>query len=565
VELPTYTSIWRIEKRLYKLYDFRLPMPLPVGQAAAFTAITVPYVVVLTLSGLPFSHTLFWLYVLPPGVLTWLVTRPVLESKRLPELVVSQVRYLAEPAMWCRLAPAAEKDQMTVVGRVWRRAVTAPGAAGGPGAQRVSAPTAQRPAARVVAPEPGPARERALAGAPPGASPREQAPEPGPARERALAGAPPREQAPPGPAWAPARVAAVPRPGAGQPAPVIPGQPPPLERVLGHPGTLGGRGWRNRVTVTPGGHRPGRPDLAAAAVTRASAPLHGSRLVVVLGCSVGAGQTVTALLLAELLAQVRGQRVAALDLNPGPASLAALAGQPATTISAFLAARPPAGQPAHAAPRRALATGEPTGPGGVEVICDEPAGPQSWLGAPAGTGTALRPGRLLEFLARRYPLTVADPGAAVVARLLPAADQLVLVAPASPDAAQAAGMTLEWLHAHGQGALVARAITVLNGVSQRSQPHAARAEQVVRGRCRAVVRVPWDDRLAEPPAERGIRESLAPPVPSSRLDRLRPQVRHAYLALAGVVVAGLATAPGRGAAASGAAAASRVLPGGAPR
>ena len=29
MELPTYTNIWKIEKRLYKLYDFRLPMPLP--------------------------------------------------------------------------------------------------------------------------------------------------------------------------------------------------------------------------------------------------------------------------------------------------------------------------------------------------------------------------------------------------------------------------------------------------------------------------------------------------------------------------------------------------------
>jgi len=28
VDLPTYTNIWRIEKRLYKLYDFRLPAPL---------------------------------------------------------------------------------------------------------------------------------------------------------------------------------------------------------------------------------------------------------------------------------------------------------------------------------------------------------------------------------------------------------------------------------------------------------------------------------------------------------------------------------------------------------
>ena len=122
MDLPTYTSIWRIEKRLYKLYDFRLPMPVPVGQIAVFAAITVPYVVLLTMLGLPFSHTLFWLYVLPPGVITWLATRPVLESKRLPELVISQVRYLGEPGTWCRMAPLAEKDDIVVVGRVWRRA-----------------------------------------------------------------------------------------------------------------------------------------------------------------------------------------------------------------------------------------------------------------------------------------------------------------------------------------------------------------------------------------------------------------------------------------------------------
>src|ERR1700722_15271113 len=121
VDLPTYTSIWRIEKRLYKLYDFRLPMPVPVGQIAVFAAITVPYVILLTILGLPFNHTLFWLYVLPPAVITWLATRPVLESKRLPELISSQVRYLGEPGTWCRMAPLAEKDDVVVVGKVWRR------------------------------------------------------------------------------------------------------------------------------------------------------------------------------------------------------------------------------------------------------------------------------------------------------------------------------------------------------------------------------------------------------------------------------------------------------------
>ncbi len=119
MDLPTYTNIWRIEKRLYKLYDFRLPAPLPINWIAVFAGITVPYILLLVALGLPFNHTLVWLYVLPPGVLTWLTTRPVIESKRLHELLESQIRYLAEPRVWCRMAPLAEKDQITVTARVW--------------------------------------------------------------------------------------------------------------------------------------------------------------------------------------------------------------------------------------------------------------------------------------------------------------------------------------------------------------------------------------------------------------------------------------------------------------
>jgi hypothetical protein len=138
VDLPTYTNIWRIEKRLYKLYDFRLPMPLPINWIAVFAAITVPYIILLIAIGLPFNHTLVWLYVLPPGLLTWLTTRPVIENKRLPELVESQARYLTEPRVWTRLTPLNEKDQMVVTARVWharqapqrRKAATARAAAG---------------------------------------------------------------------------------------------------------------------------------------------------------------------------------------------------------------------------------------------------------------------------------------------------------------------------------------------------------------------------------------------------------------------------------------------------
>src|SRR5690242_7166349 len=84
----------------------------------------VPYVFFLIAIGLPFNHNLVWLYVLPPGVLTWLTTRPVIESKRLPELVTSQLRYVSEPRTWCRMAPLTEKDDVLVTVRVWHGAAS---------------------------------------------------------------------------------------------------------------------------------------------------------------------------------------------------------------------------------------------------------------------------------------------------------------------------------------------------------------------------------------------------------------------------------------------------------
>ena len=213
MELPTYTNIWRIEKRLYKLYDFRLPMPLPVGQIAVFTAIAVPYIIILTLLGLPFSHTSFWLYVLPPGVLAWLATRPVLESKRLPELIVSQLRYLGEPRSWCRLAPLAEKDEILVVARVWRRAEEPP--------PELAAQRQLKPARRGALASPEPALSPAALVSPEPVSPepvssrRPRWPQPVPNRRPRTAERPFR----PGPRWPSGGPAARSRSGRRRPGP----------------------------------------------------------------------------------------------------------------------------------------------------------------------------------------------------------------------------------------------------------------------------------------------------------------------------------------------------------
>jgi hypothetical protein len=104
-------------------------------------------------------------------------------------------------------------------------------------------------------------------------------------------------------------------------------------------------------------------------------------------------------------------------------------------------------------------------------------------------------------------------------------------------------MTMEWLDGHGYGELCTGAITVINGVSKRSMAHVEQAELVVRGRCRAIVRVPWDDHLGAPPAEQGISDATADA--ESLFAQVRPPVQHAYTALAGVLVSALAIGGGK--------------------
>jgi hypothetical protein len=121
----------------------------------------------------------------------------------------------------------------------------------------------------------------------------------------------------------------------------------------------------------------------------------------------------------------------------------------------------------------------------------------------------------------RYQITIADPAAPHVPRAVQAADQLVLVAPASGDAARALAMTLEWLEAHGNADLARGAVTVLNGVSTATAAYVDKAAGVAAGRCRAIIRVPSDGSLAH-----GSAVGIA--------------TVQAFTALGGVLIAGLA-------------------------
>ncbi|MEV4368457.1 TcpE family conjugal transfer membrane protein [Nonomuraea sp. NPDC049637] len=308
----------------------------------------------------------------------------------------------------------------------------------------------------------------------------------------------------------------VPRPGeGGRPAE---GRVRRVESVVGRDSG----GWRRIAQVVVGGGGV-RTDGSEIDEARARAVFGGSRRIVVLGCTGGAGQSTTALMLGHTFATYRDDRIVAVDANTGGTTLTSRI-EPETpeTLTSLLSGLD---QVSGYLTMRGFTTRTSSG---LEVIsADTDAGAEQRL-ADRSFFSDHRLGESMRLLDRHYKLSVIDPAAALAARILPYADQLVLVVPASEEAAEAVAMTYEWLDGHGCGELRRRAVMVVNGVSRRSMADVEQAEAVARGRCRAIVRVPWEDGLAPGGAE------IVDP------GQLRAAGRRAYLALAGVVVAGFA-------------------------
>lgn len=123
MQLRTFTGLWTVEKRLYKIQDINLPYPVSLRQIGLGIVIFTPWALLMKLLhvhfGPPFGHIL-WLF--PPAILTWWSNRPVAEGKKLGQYVTSQLRYFTGSRSYGALTPTEHQPRPTVVtGRAWRR------------------------------------------------------------------------------------------------------------------------------------------------------------------------------------------------------------------------------------------------------------------------------------------------------------------------------------------------------------------------------------------------------------------------------------------------------------
>ena len=119
MDLVTYTSVFRIERRLYKVFDIELPRPVSLVQAGAFVAVLVLMLLVGPIVGLTFSQSTAWLYIAVGAVVSVLASQPIVDAKRPHELIASRLRYLFEPKELYRLRERRETATMRLKATLW--------------------------------------------------------------------------------------------------------------------------------------------------------------------------------------------------------------------------------------------------------------------------------------------------------------------------------------------------------------------------------------------------------------------------------------------------------------
>ncbi|MFG1708456.1 AAA family ATPase [Nonomuraea sp. M3C6] len=325
-----------------------------------------------------------------------------------------------------------------------------------------------------------------------------------------------------------------------RPAPIPVFTAPPRPPITGRPtadsldpeSLLRGRrnapskGWRRLVYKASGGWiKPGEPPEVRRRrelVTRSRTPVTtGHHRVAVLSLKGGVGKTTTTVGLGATLAQMRGDRVIAVDANPDRGTLSdKLVLETSATVRDLLNERE---QVKRYVDIRAFTSQAPSR---LEVLASDrdPSVSEAFSGSDYQD--------VSQVLENFYSICITDCGTGLLhsamGGVLGLADQIVLVSSPSVDGARAASATLDWLEAHHYADLVKAATVVLCSVRPRSKSAVdiKKLEAHFAARCRAVIQVPYDPHLEE-----GAEIDL---------DRLQEPTREAYLQLAACVGDGFA-------------------------
>lgn len=119
-ELPTFTAVFEVERKLYKIDDVVLPFPVSFFQLGVWVVSQVAIWFGLNLV-VNFTAANGFLFLLPPFAIAHFCNRPVADEKRAHDWVWSQLRHLREPTALYALEATTEPEAVVVAVPIARR------------------------------------------------------------------------------------------------------------------------------------------------------------------------------------------------------------------------------------------------------------------------------------------------------------------------------------------------------------------------------------------------------------------------------------------------------------
>lgn len=92
--LHTYTGLWTISRRLYKIYDIQLIIAPTYAQLVVFLGVGIPYWLLLHALGVLPMNIGMVIYLAVPGGLGSMAGKPMADRKRFGDWFITQFRYL---------------------------------------------------------------------------------------------------------------------------------------------------------------------------------------------------------------------------------------------------------------------------------------------------------------------------------------------------------------------------------------------------------------------------------------------------------------------------------------
>jgi hypothetical protein len=94
MQIRTFTNFWAMEKKLYSISDYQLPVAIPLRVLGVFVLAAVPWGLLMFLIHMPLTSPGYLVWIGPPALVGFFASRPIFDGKTLFQFLRSKFTFM---------------------------------------------------------------------------------------------------------------------------------------------------------------------------------------------------------------------------------------------------------------------------------------------------------------------------------------------------------------------------------------------------------------------------------------------------------------------------------------